>query len=128
MAQTILVQLEASDASMRVVQLRPLGGAMARVAPDATAFAHRTSPIMVNVAAFFNGEVDKAQKDAWVHDTANKLDQGDAGAYVAFLGEDGKERIHNAYPSPTYEKLADIKKLYDPMNFFFYNHNIVPRG
>ena len=48
---TILEQLEASTAPMRVTQLRALGGAMARVPADATAFAHRTKPIMVTVAA-----------------------------------------------------------------------------
>src|SRR6266542_3847167 len=54
-ADTIVKYLEASDASMRVAQLRVLGGAMARVAADATAYAHRSNRIMVNLAAFYDG-------------------------------------------------------------------------
>ena len=61
-AQTIMEYLESSDASMRVAQLRVLGGAMARVPADATAFAHRASRIMVNVAAFYEGEDDRSAK------------------------------------------------------------------
>lgn len=127
-AETILEKLSASDASMRVVQLRSLGGAMSRIASDATAFAHRTSSIMVNVAAFYQGIDDKKSKDAWVLETASVLNQGDDGAYVAFLGEDGASRIRNAYPGETYKRLAFIKKIYDPQNFFAFNHNISPFG
>ncbi len=50
-ADTIVEHLGATDALMRVAQLRVLGGAMARVPADATAFAHRKSRIMVNIAA-----------------------------------------------------------------------------
>ena len=69
-AQTIIDRLEASDASMRVAQLRVLGGAMARVPAEATAFAHRRSRIMVNLAAFYNGPEDQAMRQAWVTDFA----------------------------------------------------------
>jgi hypothetical protein len=58
-ASTILQHLEASDAAMRVAELRVLGGAMARVPVVATAFAHRHSRIMVNLAAFYDGPADR---------------------------------------------------------------------
>ena len=51
---------------MRVAQLRVLGGAMARVPVDATAFAHRDSRIMVNVASFYDGPDDMPTRQAWV--------------------------------------------------------------
>jgi hypothetical protein len=51
----VVAGLQASDASMRVVQPRVLGGAVSRVPADATAYAHRKSRIMVNVAAFYDG-------------------------------------------------------------------------
>src|SRR5262245_13656359 len=52
MAELICTYLTKSDATMRVAQLRALGGALARVPADATAYAHRTKPMLVNVAAF----------------------------------------------------------------------------
>ena len=52
-ARTIMDFLTASDSPIRVSQLRVLGGATSRVATDATAYAHRDSRIMVNLAAFY---------------------------------------------------------------------------
>jgi FAD/FMN-containing dehydrogenase len=126
-AQTIMEYLTASDASMRVAQLRVLGGAMARVPAEATAFAHRASRIMVNIAAFYEGSEDRAIREAWVGDFTAALRQGDAGAYVNFLAEEGEERIRAAYPGGTWDRLAEIKARYDPTNLFRLNQNIPPR-
>jgi FAD/FMN-containing dehydrogenase len=125
-AETILGHLEASDASMRVAQLRVLGGAMARVPPEATAFAHRASRIMVNVAAFYEGPEDRAIREAWVSGFAAALHQDDAGAYVGFLGEEGEARVRAAYPGATWDRLRAIKGRYDPANLFRLNQNIPP--
>ncbi|MEX1072964.1 MAG: FAD-dependent oxidoreductase [Chloroflexota bacterium] len=126
-AGTILDHLGASDSPMRVAQLRPLGGAMARVAADATAFAHRSSPIMVNVAAFYDGtEEDRVKRLSWVEDFSAALNQGDDGAYVNFLADEGPERIRAAYPGATWDRLVEIKRRYDPTNLFRLNQNIPP--
>jgi FAD/FMN-containing dehydrogenase len=125
-AETIVAHLEASDASMRVAQLRVLGGAMARVPVEATAFAHRASRIMVNVAAFYDGPEDRARREAWVVDLAAALDQGVPGAYVNFLENEGKARVREAYPGTTWDRLAAIKARYDPTNLFRLNQNIPP--
>lgn len=125
-AETIVAHLEASDASMRVAQLRVLGGAMARVRADATAFAHRPSRIIVNVAAFYEGPEDRAVREAWVTGFAAALRQGDAGAYVNFLGQEGEARVREAYPGATWDRLAAIKARYDPTNLFRLNQNIPP--
>jgi FAD/FMN-containing dehydrogenase len=127
-AAMIIETLEASDASMRVAQLRVLGGAMARVPADATAFAHRASKIMVNLAAFFDGPDDKLARDEWVGSFAETLRQDDQGAYVNFLAEEWSGWIRRAYPSPTWERLAAVKAKYDPSNLFRLNHNIPPAG
>lgn len=126
-AQTILGTLEASTAPMRVAQLRVLGGAMARVPVEATAFAHRQSRIMVNVAAFYT-LADRAQQEAWVASFAAALRQGDEGAYVNFLGEEGAQCLRAAYPGPTWDRLVAIKCRYDPGNLFRLNQNIPPEG
>jgi hypothetical protein len=73
------------------------GGAMARILFDATAFAHRSSRIM-----------------------------GDAGAYVNFLVDEGEARVHQAYTGSTWDRLAEIKRRYDPTNLFHRNQNIAP--
>jgi FAD/FMN-containing dehydrogenase len=125
-AERIVERLEASDASTRVVQLRVLGGAMARVPADATAFAHRASRIMAVVAAFYEGAEDKLVRDAWADRFAAALRQRDPGAYVNFLGNEGEARIRAAYPGATWDRLAAIKALYDPTNLFRLNQNIPP--
>jgi FAD/FMN-containing dehydrogenase len=111
---------------MRVAQLRVLGGAMARVPVDATAFAHRRSRIMVNLAAFYDGPQDKAKREAWLADFGASIYQGDSSAYVNFLGDEGAARVRDAYPGPTWNRLAAIKARYDPTNLFHLNHNIPP--
>ncbi len=125
-AETIVEYLRASDASLRVAQLRVLGGAMARVPVEATAFAHRQSRIMANLAAFYEGPEDQAVREAWVGDFAAALRQWDTGAYVGFINDEGPDRVRQAYPGTTWERLAAVKRRYDPTNLFRLNHNIPP--
>jgi FAD/FMN-containing dehydrogenase len=125
-AETIVDYLQASDATMRVAQLRVLGGAMSRVPADATAFAHRTSRIMVNVAAFWDGPEDRPVREAWVEEFASALQQRDTGAYVGFLVNEGEARVRDAYPGATFDRLASVKARYDPTNLFRLNQNIPP--
>jgi hypothetical protein len=125
-AETILNHLQASTGSMAVAQLRVLGGAMARVPADETAFAHRVSRIMVNLAALYERPDEKAIHEAWVMDFVTALQQGDSGAYVNFLGNEGEARVRAAYPGRTFDRLAAIKAQYDPINLFRLNQNIPP--
>jgi FAD/FMN-containing dehydrogenase len=125
-AETMIDYLEKSDASVRVAQLRVLGGAIARVPSDATAYAHRSSRIMVNVAAFYNGPADKPVREAWVTRFAAALDQGDSAAYVNFLADEGEPRVRAAYPGATWDRLAAVKARYDPANLFRLNQNVPP--
>jgi hypothetical protein len=107
-----------------VAQLRVLGGAMARVPVEATAFAHRHSRIMVNLAAFYDGPADRAVRDRWAGDFADVLRQDDQGAYVNFLGPEGPAHLHRAYPGATWDRLVEVKRRWDPANLFRNNHNI----
>jgi len=125
-AALILEHLERSTAMMRVTQLRVLGGAMARVPVDATAFAHRRSRIMVNVAALYERPDQAPLHEPWVTGFAAALRQGDTGAYVNFLVDEGEARIRAAYPGPTWDRLRAIKRRYDPTNLFRLNQNIPP--
>jgi FAD/FMN-containing dehydrogenase len=125
-AETIVEHLRDSTAPMRVTQLRVLGGAMSRVPVEDTAFAHRESRIMANVAAVYELPEEAAMHEAWVTDFAAALRQSDSGAYVGFLGNDGAARIREAYPGSTWVRLVRIKARYDPTNLFRLNQNILP--
>jgi FAD/FMN-containing dehydrogenase len=125
-ATTIVETLAASDAAFRVVQIRVLGGAYARVPNDATAYGHRAAPIMVNLAAFWTSPEDRVKREAWIADFAKTLTQDTQGAYVNFLMAESPERVRGAYPGATWDRLRRIKKQYDPSNLFRLNQNIPP--
>lgn len=128
-ATAILAALEASDAPMRVAQLRVLGGAMARVPADATAFAHRSSRILAVIAAFHDGTPeDRARRAAWADDLVAALRQDDRGAYVNFLVDEGEAGVRSAYPGATWDRLVAVKRRYDPTNLFRLNQNVPPDG
>jgi FAD/FMN-containing dehydrogenase len=125
-AETIVERIQASDAMMAATQIRVLGGAVARVPADATAYAHRNSRIMVNVAAMYQRPEERPKHVAWVDALTGELLQDDSGAYVGFLGDEGEERIRAAYPGPTWDRLREVKRTYDPDNVFRLNQNIPP--
>ena len=93
---------------------------------DATAFAHRDSKILVNVATFYTGPDDRERRAAWVEGLSAALHQDDDGAYVNFLADEGTERIRAAYPGDTWDRLAAVKGRYDPDDLFRLNQNIPP--
>jgi FAD/FMN-containing dehydrogenase len=127
-AETIIHYLQECSAPTAVTQLRVLGGAMARVPRDATAFAHRHRRILVNVAALYERPGEAEVHDEWASRFAAALHQGEAGVYVNFLAEEGEARVREAYPGATWDRLSAIKVRYDPRNVFCRNQNIKPRS
>jgi FAD/FMN-containing dehydrogenase len=121
----ILDRLQASTAWMSAVQIRVLGGAVAAVPAEATAFAHRKQPILVNVAAIYGDSDEAAIHEAWVEDLTAAL-RPVGGAYVGFLADEGPARVREAYPGSTWDRLRAIKANYDPDNLFHLNQNIPP--
>jgi FAD/FMN-containing dehydrogenase len=125
-AAAILEGLASSRASFRVVQFRALGGAVSAVPNDATAYAHRDRAFMVNVFASHDDANEVADREAWVRELANAIRHGERGAYTGFLGDEGPERIREAYPPETWNRLAAVKARVDPTNLFHRNHNVEP--
>lgn len=124
-AETIIDQVTTSTAAMAVAQIRVLGGAIAEVGEETTAYAHRRQPIMLNIASMFEEADEAATHQAWVDRLATAL--GDQGtAYVNFIGNEGASRIRQAYPGQTWERLREVKQQYDPTNLFRVNQNIPP--
>lgn len=126
-AQIMLDHVHASTAMLRIAEFRVLGGAMARVPAEATAFAHRSSRIMASFIVQYENRDEAAIHNAWVIDAAADLDQGEGAVYVNFADE-GEGRLNDAYPRATRERLAAIKAKYDPTNLFRRNHNIAPKA
>jgi FAD/FMN-containing dehydrogenase len=125
-AEAVIEHLGASTAPMAVAQLRVLGGAMARVPVEATAFAHRHRRIMAGVGCVYEQAADRPANDAWADRFAAALRQGAPGVYVNFLGDEGPDRVRQAYPDATWDRLVEVKRRYDPGNLFRRNQNIPP--
>jgi FAD/FMN-containing dehydrogenase len=126
-AEAVVEHLQASTAPMAVAQLRVLGGAMARVPAEATAFAHRDRRFMAAVGAVYEHAADRPAHDAWAEAFAATLrGDGRSGVYVNFVSDEGPERVREAYPGPTWDRLAEVKRRYDPGNLFRRNQNIPP--
>jgi FAD/FMN-containing dehydrogenase len=125
-AETILEHVQSSTAMMGVAQLRVLGGAVARVPNDATAYAHRDRKIMVNLAALYERAEEADKHMPWLRGFVGAMRQGDDAGYVNFLADEGEARIRAAYPGATWDRLREIKARYDPTNLFHLNQNIPP--
>ena len=125
-AERIVHLMRHAPGPMVMIQLRILGGAMGRVAPAATAFSQRDAEVMVSAMALYEIGGDPAPADAWTSAVFDALAARRTGVYANFLGAEGDERIRSAYPHGAYERLAAIKRRYDPANLFRLNQNIPP--
>jgi FAD/FMN-containing dehydrogenase len=126
--EAILVYCNQATSPLSVAELRVLGGAMARVPADATAFAHRDKPLFFAILNHWDDKIDPRPERhvAWVEAFWRAVADRTDGAYVNFLGDEGEDRVRVAYPPATYARLAEIKRRYDPDNLFRLNQNIRP--
>ncbi len=125
-AARIIELMARATSPMAITQLRVLGGAMARVAPDATAFSQRGAEVMVAAMALFEIGGDPAPHDAWAEEFFAAFADRQTGVYVNFLALEGDARVRAAYPDGAYERLAAVKRRYDPANLFRLNQNVRP--
>jgi FAD/FMN-containing dehydrogenase len=124
----MLTAMKHTTSPFSLVQFRGLGGAMARVSADATAFAHRSQPYFVAIIGLWlDSAQDAAVHRSWVESIWQSIHPEGSGVYVNFLENEGVERIREAYPPATYDRLARIKRQYDPENLFRFNQNVPPR-
>jgi FAD/FMN-containing dehydrogenase len=122
----ILARHAAPSTPMAMTQIRILGGAMGRVAADATAFAHRDANVMVMIIAPFEDAAELPVHAAWTQAYFDALQPKATGVYSNFLENEGEARIRDAYPTETYRRLVEVKRRYDPTNLFRLNQNIRP--
>jgi FAD/FMN-containing dehydrogenase len=105
-----------------------LGGALARVGEGETAFSQRDAAHNVNINAVWTGEDPGAERHiAWARNFFEALRPHAGGrVYVNFLGDEGGNRVRQAYGARNYERLVELKRTYDPTNFFRLNQNVEP--
>jgi FAD/FMN-containing dehydrogenase len=108
-----------------MLALRSLGGAVARVPADATAFAHRDAEAMVVCGLMLPEPVTDAAVEEALQPWRAVAELG-SGTYINFQGAAAAEDLAAAYPPATYARLAAVKRAYDPGNVFALNHNVVP--
>jgi FAD/FMN-containing dehydrogenase len=102
-----------------------VGGAVNRIASEATAYPHRAAEFVMNVHARWNDAKDDKRCVDWAKDFFNAAEpHATGGVYVNFIPED-EERVANAYGS-NMARLQQIKNRYDPKNLFRNNQNIKP--
>lgn len=106
------------------------GGAIGHVAAGATAFPHRSAPFNLLIFTAWDDPAEDAANMGWARDLWSALQPFAAdGVYVNYLGnaaDEGQDRVRAAYGPAIYERLADLKRTYDPTNLFSMNQNILP--
>ena len=105
-----------------------MGGAVARVPEETTAYSQRAAVHNVNIdAVWLPAEEYRAEREpSWARAAYEALGPHEVGVYVNFLGDEGQERVRSAYGEAKYRQLAEIKAKYDPENVFRLNQNIRP--
>jgi FAD/FMN-containing dehydrogenase len=121
----ILAEVGASERSP-VIAVRSVGGAVCRVPDDATAYAHRQAELMFVTLTAGPEPVIEAARPA-LDAIWERLAPHVNGAYANFLASATEEDVAAIYPNETYERLAAVKRQYDPANLFARNHNVRPQ-
>lgn len=103
-----------------------MGGSVARAADDTTAFSGRSAGFTYNIGACTETGDGFEEERQWVRDFWSALEPWHQGVYVNFLGDEGDERVRQAYAPEKYARLQVVKRQYDPENFFRLNQNIPP--
>src|SRR5262249_8836597 len=108
------------------IAFEQMGGAVARVGADETAFSHRSAAFsLLFLGGWDNPQATDANVD-WVRGLWERSRPlASVAVYVNYLGAEGDERVHDAY-GPNYARLVDVKQRYDPQNVFHLNQNIPP--
>ncbi|MBS2554616.1 FAD-binding oxidoreductase [Catenulispora sp. NL8] len=114
-----------STAGAPFLTIRSIGGAMARVTEDATAFAHRRAELMIGTAVVGPAPVVEAGLPA-LDAIWDRLAPHTSGTYANFNTTATDANIAAAYPTDTYKRLAAVKSQYDPANLFKGNYNVRP--
>ena len=122
---TLVGNVDPLSGPMTMVFFERMGGAVGRVAADATAFPHRDAPYNFGITAGWTEPGDDEANMAWARQLYGTLSRYGEGVYVNYADEDESERAGAAY-GQNYERLVAVKNAWDPQNLFRMNMNVVP--
>jgi FAD/FMN-containing dehydrogenase len=114
---------------LSTVEVWTLGGAVARVPEDETAFARRAHPFLFAVESNWEDPARTDENIEWARRAVREMERFTAGAYLNFagFGEEGEAQLRAAY-GPNLDRLRALKAKYDPGNLFRGNFNVAPAG
>ena len=105
----------------------PGGGAVARVAEEATAFGERQAPFNIHYLSIWPDPADDDTNIAHTRTLAAAMKQWTSGGvYLNFIGDEGQDRVDAAFGEAKLARLRGIKRVWDPDNVFRHNQNIAP--
>jgi FAD/FMN-containing dehydrogenase len=103
-----------------------LGGEAGRVGEHDTAVSHRNAAYNYAIYSMWDDPAESERHLGWTHDCWAAMRRFAIGAYVNELGNEGEERVREAYNPATYGRLVTLKNTHDPTNRFRFNQNIKP--
>lgn len=127
MINVLIRQSEKITSPFSTMPIFTLGGAVARVPEDATAFSNRNAQHNLNIVGAW--AIDDPQPErhiAWVRETWEAMQPFASGLYVNFMSDEPADRVRAVYGPDKYDRLVTLKRRYDPENVFRHNQNIPP--
>jgi FAD/FMN-containing dehydrogenase len=124
--EVMTAAFERAPSDLCALVIEDFHGAVTRVAPTATAYPHRERGYNLFLISHWTDPALTETGIAWARDTFDALSPYMADrSYMNYLSGDDYDRVRQAY-GPNYERLAELKRRYDPDNVFRLNHNIDP--
>ncbi len=125
--ETMVDRFAQVSSPLSIVLIEHLGGAVARVARDDTAFDHRDAEYNLAIIARWPDPAMAETGIAWTRELWTAMQPHSRGVYVNYLGVgESASRVREAYGEEKYRRLATLKREYDPTNLFRFNQNIAP--
>jgi FAD/FMN-containing dehydrogenase len=126
---TILAYAAELPSPQSEVFIAHLQGATSHIPMNATAYAHRGAPFAINIHGRWGVARDDAPVMMWTRQFFRAMQHDSTGGvYVNFMTEEGEDRVRAAYHPEIWERLARLKRQYDPINLFRLNQNIKPEA
>jgi FAD/FMN-containing dehydrogenase len=124
---TLVAAHQGATSPSSEIHLHHMGGAFSRVPTDATAYAERQAPYVVNALAVSHDDNPFEPHVDWARAMYDALEPSlTGGAYINFLSAEGEQRVQAAYGPEKFARLQAVKDEYDPTNVFHLNQNIPP--